>query len=103
MVGLREHSTTISMPALVVSGAVRWPIGVSSRTLRSASGNSAGVLVTMSRLVAFGGERNNELASSQLPTRDRYCSASLCRVSRNADDDPRGTISTIGCILYSVP
>ena len=39
------HSATISTPCLVISGGVRWPIGVLSSTSRSAGGMSAEVLV----------------------------------------------------------
>src|ERR1700722_8722790 len=54
LVGSLAHSTTISMPCLVTSGGVRWPICMPSSTSRSEGGMSAEVLVTDSRIAAFG-------------------------------------------------
>ena len=39
VVGLRAHSTTISMPCLVISGGVRWPIGVLSSSFAECRGH----------------------------------------------------------------
>ena len=76
----------------------------SCRAIREATaGMSAEVLVTASRIAAFCMDLNKALASSQVCTRLRSASASLRLASIADGGDPRGTIRTIGCILYSKP
>src|ERR1700760_4525034 len=87
VVGLRPHRATISTPCLVTSGVVRCPIGVLSRPSRIEAGISAEVLVTISRIAAFGIDLNRLLASSQLWIRPRNVSASLTRASVRAGDE----------------
>ena len=62
---------------------------------------SAEVLTTVSRIAAFCMALKNALASSQLCTRLRSASASLLSGLDGGWRGSRGTISTIGCILYS--
>src|SRR5579872_171079 len=101
VVGSLPHNTTISTPCFVISGGVRWPIGVLSSTSLSTCGMSAEVLVTASRMAAFCIDLKNTFASAQVWIRARNASASFLRVSITSGPEPRGTMSTIGCILYS--
>ncbi len=96
-----SHNATISTPCLVISGGVRWPIGVLSSKSRSGPGMSAEVLVTMSRIAAFCIVL--EIGVGLVAGLDALAhgSASFLRSSIAEGADPRGTISTIGCSLYS--
>ena len=53
LVGFRSHNATISTPCLVISGGVKRPTGVLSRSSRSGPGMSAEVLMMASRIAAF--------------------------------------------------
>src|ERR1700733_13450 len=68
---------------------------------RRGGGRSADVLVTDSRIAVSDMDLNKVFASSQVCTRLRRASASLRFASIAAGGDPRATIKTIGCILYS--
>src|ERR1700676_120784 len=101
VVGSFPHNATISTPCFVSSGGVKWPTGVPLRTSRSEWGMSAEVLTTGSFIAAFCIDLKSAFASAQVCTRARRASASFFLVSTASAADPRGTISTIGCILYS--
>src|ERR1700726_2045801 len=81
VVGFLPHSATISTPCLVISGGVKWPIGVLSSTSRRTGGMSAEVLTTISRIAAFGIDLKKALAWAQLWTWPRRASASFCLAS----------------------
>ena len=55
----------------------------------------------MSRMVAFCIDLKQRIGLLAAPHALAQCSASFFRISNAAGGEPRGTISTIGCILYS--